>query len=192
MQRHLIITILLLIFASSITSQNLYFDIGLGMGQGKTQLDGNNVSNLIIGSVDEACVDLGIKLGIGPIANTPIYIVGVLSGIGHRFYDTNAYIQFNSYILGGGIVFYPVPLIQLGVSAGYSFVNNMSDLPIAFYDSKSGYGGDISIALDLGGKSHGCLIGAKYTMTKNTLEVSGAEQESSLLSIFVRYAFRNK
>lgn len=192
MEKNIIILVAVFTLTMSLSSQNLYFDIGLGAGKGVTKLDGRDVSDDFNSSVDEACIDLGLKLGVGPIAGTPIYIVGAFSAVGHRFEGGGNYIQFNSYIIGPGIVIYPIPLLQISATAGYSFINNVSDLPVSFYDSESGYGGDISLALDLGGKKHGCLIGVKYTMTKNTLKVSGVEQESTLLSIFVRYAFRNK
>jgi hypothetical protein len=60
------------------------------------------------------------------------------------------------------------------------------------YGSKVGFAGDISVAVDLGSKNHGCLIGLKYFGAINTLETSGAKQNQSGLSVFVRYTYRYK
>ena len=173
-------------------SQGLYFDIGIGIGKATTEFDGTDFSDLMDSSVTEIGVDLGLKIGYGPIGDVPIYIIGDISGIGHRFEDNYNYVQFNSYLIGPGIIFYPTPLVQLGASIGFSFVSNQTDLPVIFYDSESGYAGNISCAIDLGKTNHGCLIGIKYTKAVNTLEVSGVEQESSILGIFIRYAYRMK
>jgi len=121
-------------------------------------------------------VDLSIKAGYGPFDTIPLYVVGETGGIGHRIYDRSNYIQFNSYIIGLGVIFYPVPLIQLGSSIGSSFVanqNNMSELG-EMYRSKNGFAWNISAAIDIGKSNHGCLIGVKYFYAYNTLEVSNA------------------
>jgi len=192
MKKYLLISLLFLFMTSSVFSQGLYFDIGFGVGNAKTEIDGYDVSDLFDSSVTEIGVDLGLKLGYGPVASMPIYIIGEISGIGHRFEDDVNYIQFNSYLIGPGVIYYPIPLIQIGTSIGYSFVSNQTDLPMSMYDSDSGLAGNVSAAFDLGKGNHGCLIGIKYAKATNTLEVSGAEQESSLFSAFIKYAYRKK
>jgi hypothetical protein len=180
------------LFSISVFAQGLYFDIGLGIGLPVTEIDGTNVSSSMGSSVTEVGVELGCKLGYGPIAGIPLYVVCELSGIGHRFEDSYNYLQFNSYLIGPGVIFYPIPLIQLGVSAGYSFVANDTDLPVYMYESEYGYGGNVSVAFDLGNDYHACLLGLKYSIAINTLETSGAEQFSSIFCAFVRYAFRHR
>jgi len=176
----------------SLSSQSLYFDIGLGSGFASTTIDGEDFSDSMGSSVTETSVDMGFKLGYGPIAGKPLYIVAELSSLGHRFSDSSNYIQFNSYLIGPGIVYYPVPAFQIAASAGYSYVANDSDFGITFYDSKGGLAGNISAALDLGKKNHGCLLGVRYAVTLNTLETSEVEQKTSMVSAFIKYAYRQK
>jgi hypothetical protein len=145
------------------------------------------------GSIDsDIAVDLGFKFGYGPIAGNPFYVVGVFNGIGHRIDGSSDYIQFNSYLIGPGIILYPASPVQLGLSIGTSWVANQTNLPMEMYDSDGGFAWDISAAVDLGGENHACLLGIKYFNASNTLKVSKAKQESSAISVFIRYAFRQK
>jgi hypothetical protein len=192
MKRSLAVLSCLFISSTFLFSQSFYFDIGLGFGKATTEIDGNNISDFMDSSVTEIGVELGLKLGYGPIGGIPLYLVGDFSGIGHRFEDNYNYLQFNSYLIGPGIIYYPIPLIQLGTSLGFSFISNQTDLPYIFYDSESGYAGNIYCAIDLGKRKNGCLIGIKYMKTVNTLEVSEVKQETSLFGIFIRYAYRQK
>jgi len=192
MKRH-VLAILLFVSASlTVYAQGFYFDIGIGFGSATTKIDGQNVNNLFGSSVEDLGVELGMKFGYGPVTNIPLYVVGEFSGIGHRFYDDYNYIQFNSYLIGPGIIYYPLSFVQLGTSIGFSFVSNQTDLPMQLYDSESGFAWNVYAALDIGEGNNACLIGIKYSKATNKLEVSGAEQETSLLSVFVKYAYRHK
>jgi len=183
---------------TSVSAQGLYFDIGLGYGSGTTELDGEDMSDYFksFGNIDELAVDFGFKLGYGPIAiagSNPIYVVGVFNGIGHRLDDGRDNIQFNSYLLGPGIIVYPVDMVQLGLSVGVSWIANQTSLPgVELYDSDGGFAWDISAAVDLGGENHACLLGIKYFSASNTLKVSKVKEESSAISVFVKYSFRHK
>jgi len=194
MKKAILTMFFILLISSPIFAEGLYFDGGIGFGKPTTTIDGNDVSEVLAGTgVDEIGVDLELKLGYGPIAGENFYIAGVLEGIGHRFDDGINYIQYNSYLVGPSIVFYPIPLLQLSGSAGYSWVSNDTDISgITFYDSDSGYAYDVSAAVDIGSGNHGVLIGAKYFRAYNTLETSGSEEVSSMFSIFVQYAYRQK
>ena len=195
MKRLATIGLLFTVVLFSANAQGLYFDIGIGAGGAWTSLDGTNVSDAFDfsdGSVTQIGVDLGLKAGYGPIVNKPFYIVGTIGGIGHRFDDGSDYLQFNSYIIGPGIIFYPIPLVQMAGSIGYSFVGNQTSLPGSMYESRGGFAGDISVAVDLGRRNHGCLIGLRYFGAINKLETSGVNQAQSGLSAFVRYTFRHK
>ena len=191
MKKYFIIGVLFLLVLFSVNAQGLYFDIGIGFGGAITKLDGINVSSLV-GNVKESVVDLGFKAGYGPIANIPLYIVGTLGGIGHRLDDGLDWLQFNSYIIGPGVIFYPIPLIQIAGSIGLSWVGNETSLPVIMYDSLGGFAGDISIAVDLGRGNHGCLIGLRYFGSSNDLEISRVKQNTTAFTIFVRYTFRQK
>lgn len=193
MKKILFIGMFLAVFLFSANAQGLYFDIGIGFGGAVTEIDGTDVSSEFSGSgVSEIAADLGLKAGYGPIGDMNFYIIGALGGIGHRFYNNDDYLQFNSYIIGPGVIFYPIPLIQLAGSFGFSFVSNASSLPVSFYGSERGIAWDLSAALDFGQGNHGFLLGLRYFGSNNTLEVSGADQTTSYFGVFIRYAFRQK
>lgn len=194
MNRILVVCIPVLLVSTSLFAEGVYFEGGIGFGKPVTSVDGEDLSDYLGGSgVDEVGAYLGLKLGYGPIPGSSVYIAGVLEGIGHRFDDGSNYIQFNSYLLGPSVIVYPASLLQLSGSVGYSWVYNDTDIAgVSFYDSDSGYAFDVSAALDLGKGNHGVLLGAKYFRAINTLEVSGAEETSSLFGFFIKYAFRHK
>jgi hypothetical protein len=180
-----------------LAAQGFYFDIGLGAGKGKTEINGTNVSDVLDDAgkdVSEIAVDIGFKAGYGPVGGLPLYFVAELAGIGHRFQDSSNYVQFNSYSVGPGVIFYPIPLIQLGLSVGYSFVSNDTDFSFVeyMYDSKDGFAWNVSAAFDLRRKNHGCLVGAKYFHANNTLKTTYASEISSMFGIFIKYAYRKK
>lgn len=112
------------------------FDIGLGAGAATTEIDGQDISSSFGAGIDEVAVNVGLKVGYGPISTVPVYIAATLEGIGHRFYDSSNYIQLNSYLLGPSIIVYPIDILQISGSVGYSWVANQSDMAISFYDSE--------------------------------------------------------
>jgi hypothetical protein len=175
----------------SASAQGFYFDTGIGIGKAWTVVDGDDMSDTLDPDT-EIGVDFGLKAGYGPIANIPLYIAGTIGGMGHRLAASSDYIQFNSYIIGPSVIFYPIPLIQLAGSIGYSFTANQTSLPLTMYGSKGGFAGDISIALDFGRGRSGCLLGLKYFGAVNTLQTSEVNQNSSGLFVFARYAYRHK
>ena len=187
MKKSLIICILFALLALPMFGQGFYFDIGLGIGKGTTEIDGTKVE---ISGADEIALDLGMKLGYGPIAGMPLYIAGAVEGMGHRFSDDFNYIQFTSILLGPSVILYPIPMLQISACAGYSMTANDSDLG-TMYDSESGYAGSISAAIDLGSGNNGLLVGGKYYLSINTMETD-YEQKMSMISIFIKYAYRHK
>ncbi|MDR1390348.1 MAG: hypothetical protein LBJ31_10295 [Treponema sp.] len=195
MKKAVVLVILFVLISLPVSAQGFYFDIGLGFGKGWTKVEGVDMVDALNDAgagADEIAVDIGLKAGYGPFGNIPLYVVGELAGMGHRIYDSSNYIQFSSYIIGPGVIFYPIPLIQLGLSAGYSFVSNKTDMPMTMYDSKSGFAWNVSAAVDLGRRNHGCLIGLKYFNANNTLKTSNADEKASMVSIFIKYAYRKK
>ena len=194
MRKILMASLLVTGIAFSVSAQGFYFDIGLGMGWPTTKFDGTDSHNFITGSgIKERGYDLGLKAGFGPLGKIPLYIVGEFAGTGHWFTAGSDAVLFNSFIIGPGVIFYPIPLIQLAGTVGYSFTANITDLPgVAFYDSEGGgLAWAVSVALDLGIGNHGFLFGVRYFGSSNTLEVSKAIQDSSLISVFWKYAFRH-
>ena len=193
MKKFVIIVTLFTVILFSANAQGLYFDIGLGVGGAWTRLDGTDVSGIIGGNIVEIGVDLGLKIGYGPVANMPFYIVGVLGGIGHRLDDGFHHLQFNSYLIGAGIIVYPISFIQLAGSIGFSFVGNQTSVPMMeMFGSTGGFAGDVSIAADLGRENHGVLFGLRYFRARNTLEISRAVQSQHSFTVFARYVFRHR
>ena len=191
MKKFLCIAFLSLLIPVLAVAQSLYFDIGLGFGSAVTEVDGSDVADSFPGA-EEVAVDIGLKLGVGPIAGSPLYIAGVFEGIGHRFYDDYNYIQFNAYLLGPSVIYYPIPLLQLSGSFGYSYIYTDNDLGLVFRESESGYAYDVAAALDLGSGNNGILLGLKYFRAVNTIETTKAEEVSSMVSLFAKYAYRQK
>ena len=198
MKRRMFIVALLFaaVAVGGVQAQGVYFDIGFGAGWAWTKLDGKDVAKLFNDAgarLEEIGVEVGMKAGYGPLGNTPLYIVGEIAGIGHRFSDSSGYIQFNSYLIGGGIIFYPVTPFQLALDLGYSRTANKTDIPNSYMlDSKGGCAFNISAAYDLGSKNHGCLLGLRYFITVNEIETTNVEQIQSGLNFFIKYAFRHK
>ena len=96
---------LIMAFTSPVSAQGPYFDIGLGVGSGTTKINGTNFAKFVKnlnGNVDEMSVDLGFKIGYGPIAHKPLYVIGELGGIGHAIEVGSESFQFNSYLVGPG------------------------------------------------------------------------------------------
>jgi hypothetical protein len=192
MKRVLFLGLLFCAVALSLPAKGFYFDLGLGSGAATTKVDGNKVSRTL--GFSEVVVDLGMKAGYGPFDKLPLYAVADIAALGHRFDNGGGdYLQFNTYLIGPGVIVYPVRCIQLAASAGYSFTANQSSLSTAMYNSKpGGFGGSVSAALDVGKGKNTCLLGLKFSGATNTLEVSNVKQDTSLVGIFFRSARRDK
>ena len=192
MKRLVFLAMFLFIGLVSVSAQGFYFDIGIGVGLCTTEIDNEDVYDaLYFPGIKEIAVDVGLKAGYGPIGGLPIYIVGDLSAVGHRMYDSDNYIQFNSYLIGPGIIFYPIPKLQLALSLGYSFAANDTDMPFIMAESDSGGALSFSVAYDIGKGNHGCLIGIRGFFATNELETK-VDQDTYYFGIFVRYAYRQK
>ncbi|MDR3336099.1 MAG: hypothetical protein LBT16_02740 [Treponema sp.] len=200
MKRLLIIGIFFIVASLPAFAEGFYIDIGTGLGIGWTEIDGYNMTDgFNSAEIDEFATDLGLKIGGGPFGSVPLYGVLEFAAMGHRYDSSSNYWQFNSYLIGPGIIFYPVPLIQLALSGGLSWVSNQADASNAsmlMYDSKGGFAWNVSAAFDLGERNHGCLIGLRYFAAYNILEASNGknivDEKSSAISIIVKYAYRHK
>jgi len=188
MKKLIIIGLLFTIILFSANAEGIYFDVGIGLGKPTTKLNGvdlfQDFQNAGI-DMTQVGVDLGMKVGYGP-TEMPLYLVGVMQLLTHRMSDSYGdYFTFRSGLIGPGLVYYPMPNVQVAGSFGYSFVSNDTSLAYNMYGSQKGTAWDASIAYCL---STGLMIGARYMSAKNTLEVTGAEQHSTLISVFIRYA----
>ena len=206
------IIILIFVFTSmSIYGQGLYFDGGVGAGFGWTTINGRNVVDTYKSSgygIDtNFAFEVGFKGGYGPFGDIPLYAVGELAWVLHGIDASTGSNHIGSVtkpiIFGAGVIFYPIPLIQVGTSfcCAYSGwigdnkifapVIDLSKLDLLDRDGQSqfGFAWNISLAVDLGSKSNGILIGVKYWYEN----ISRSESVNThMLGIFVRYAFRQK
>jgi hypothetical protein len=188
------------LFSLSVSAQGFYFDVGFGAGWARTEIDGTDFAKEFKDAgvnLTEVGIDIGLKAGYGPFASLPLYVVGEIAGIGHRMDDGVDYFQFNSYLIGPGLIFYPIPLIQLAGSIGFSYTGNQTSLGTmnnskVGFTNTVGFAGNISMAFDLGENNHGCLIGIRYFSAVNELENTGVEQKQSGLRILIKYAYRHK
>jgi hypothetical protein len=124
---------LFIFFTFSTFAQSLYFDFG------------NNSS-----------AGWGIRTGIGPILNIPVYFVGEFSALHFNTENEGNGIGF----LGMGAVYYPISFIQLGLSFGLApIIQNPND--------QLHSGMSFSFAFDIGGRNVGFLLGTKGFLAFN-------------------------
>ena len=193
MNRFWLSAVLICVITMASFAQGFYFDAGLGLGFATTEIGGDDMSEAFAGSgIKEIGYGAGLKMGYGPIAGLPFYLAAAAYGVGHRFSDDYNYIAFNSFLLGPSLIVYPLKNLQIAGSVGYSLTKNDSDISgMVFLDSKSGYAGDASIAFDFSSKNNGLLLGARYFISSNTLEISEAEQKMTAFTVFLRYVYKH-
>jgi len=207
--KKLFIVFILVVLSMCVYGQGFYFDIGGGAGLGWTNINGlesTSIYKLLGYKIDaDFSTEFGFKAGYGPFGNIPLYIAGELTWLSHIISgsikiseDVTKFVSTTTkpIIFGIGVLFYPIPLIQLGTSfcLAYSgfigdskFFAAVSDL--ADFDDQLGFAWNISLAVDLGKKNHGCLIGIKYWYE----DISRKESVNThALGFFIKYAFRKK
>jgi hypothetical protein len=197
MRKFIVFSILVTMTLVSVHAQGLYLEVGPGFGKAWTTImGGNDISGSLV--PDESAVfsdfgtDLGLKIGIGPLGDSSVYIVLAAGGLGHTFHNSDNFFMVNTYYIGPGIIYYPFGLLQMAASFGYSFNANQTDLPHDNFKSSFGLGGDISLAFDLGFRRSGILLGIRGFAAFSSLEASEDYLISTGLTAFVRYALRRK
>jgi hypothetical protein len=164
-----------------------YFDTGLGLGTGfatETYWDEDDETysrrDLVTEDRDGIGVDFGLKAGGGfPDVGSGLFAVGEVN------LEISSYIPV-SFFFGPGIIFYPIPNLQLGSSFGFSGI-------ASFNNAYGGYAFNTSVAYDIGSRSHGLLLGLKYYHCFGDIGAGNIEEiKSSTISVFVKYAFRKK
>ena len=193
MKKLLFIGLFLTVALLTVSAQGLYLDAGIGLGYPTTRIEGNNLSDGFSFGIG---FELGLKAGYGPIADLPLYAVGAFGAMGHRFSDNRNWVLYNSYLFGPGVLYYPIPLVQLAATVGYSFTNSYASQSLQRWDfvDGRGFGFDVSAAVDLGKGDHGALIGLRYFAVFNTSTSDWGNESirKSLISVFGRYTFRQK
>lgn len=127
MKKKVIMLLLLIIITFTVSAQNIYFDIGAGIGWGRTNIDGNNVAEYFSDEITHSIFGLGrgfhnifsvgLRTGYKFFDHIPLYFTGELMMVNNDFDgedDTNSdFGTFLSFLVGPGVVYYPIPLIQL-------------------------------------------------------------------------------
>jgi len=172
---------------SAPSTRGYYGEVGLGVGQGFTTIGGRDA---VSGSgITELAVDLISKAGFSLSPDMSLYGTIEISGMGHRFDDGDDYVQYNSYLIGPGIIYYIAPRLQLAGSLGYSFTGNTTSMPFIRMDNGTGIAWSVSAGYEVGPRFHRMLVGARYFSAHNKLERTNQTMNSSAISIFVRYVF---
>jgi hypothetical protein len=191
--------VLMVLLSNVVFADGFIIQGQFGIGGGTTEIDGTDVSSMFSG-IDELAINLGIKAGYGPFGKVPLYAVLNFSGIGHRLYDSYNYLQFNSYIIGPGVLFYPHPMVQLGLSMGPSWISNDTDVYgyVMYGNDDPGFAVDVSAALDIGyfwrstsAKNFGLLVGFDFFSATNKLEYSGAKEVSNVFTFTTALSYRH-
>jgi hypothetical protein len=199
MKKVLVLSVLMVVLSTLGFADGFVIQGQFGIGGGTTKIDGTDVTSYFTG-IDDLAINLGIKAGYGPFGKVPLYAVLNFSGIGHRLYDAYNYLQFNSYMVGPGVLFYPHPLVQIGLSMGPSWVSNDTDVPgYKIYGNDGlGFAIDVSAALDIGyfwrsssAKNFGLLVGADFFSATNKLEVSKVREVSNAFTFMMALSYRH-
>jgi hypothetical protein len=177
---------LLLIFLA-IPSFAIYVDAGLGYGGASTEIDDKSVDKILCDDCNEIAVTFGVRVG-GQITER-FWIAGQLAGLGHRYYDSDAYVQFNSYLFGPSFIYYPVDHFHLSGSIGLSWTANQTDLDLDMYDG-TGAAIEFTAAYDTGVRGHGALIGMKLFSSSNELKESEKDLSMVGVTFFIAYVHK--
>ena len=165
--------ILFLIFMT-IPSFAIYVDVGMGVGGASTEVDDVDVEDAICKDCDDIAINFGLRIG-GQVSER-LWVAGELSG------------QFNSYLFGPSVIFYPVDHLHLSGSLGLAWTSNDTDLGVKVND---GTGAAISLTAAYDTCIHdGALIGFKLFSSAVELESSEKDLSSVGLTFFIAYVHK--
>ena len=170
----------------------VYVEAGLGVGGASTSVDGKS-----IGDNCQGCSSLAVNLGfrVGGQLMDNLFLAGEFSAVGDRYYnfsgvesryysDKDYYIQFNSYIIGPSVAYYPVNQLHLSASLGFVFTGNDTNVPLMYVKNGTGFGGTATVAYHFG-DHNGTLLGARFTATSVT--VNSKDLFTVGLALFVSF-----
>jgi hypothetical protein len=160
----------------------VYVEAGLGVGGASTSADGESFGDYCEGCSSFA-VNVGVRVG-GPVMDN-LFIAGELSGTGDRYFDKGGYVQFNSYIFGPSVAYYPLKQLHLSASLGFAWSRNSSSMPVRFLNG-TGFGGTATVAYHIG-DHNGTLLGARFAATSVTLEKSKVSLSTVSFAFFVSF-----
>jgi hypothetical protein len=187
------------IFIGTISAQ-IYIDIGVGLGYGVTRENGVRLSlfdcstGRTVGqevAVEVNVVRFGVDLSGG---NRNLYLTGEISAIGHRFQYNENFIQINQYLIGPGVLYYPIPRLQFSTAIGLSLQNMVTNLPGETPPGASGFAFTGSAAFDFGEMNrHGVIAGVKFTHSRKSYRWFNQDVDLNMtwIGIFARYRLRS-
>lgn len=189
-----LIVIVIILIAFKAVAADSYFDVGLGFGMiGNTEFDDSYFAKDIFTDNRALNYDTGFKIGAKILKEYPLYLVGNASVFGKTIEndeDSKDYLWVNSFLIGPGLVAYPLPFIQVGTSFGYSFTLNKSNLNSVEFEDGKGFATNATIAYEYKDKANNkALIGLSYSISRNTTESDNVEK-LSVFSIFIKYSYR--
>ena len=184
----------------TLSAQGFYFDVGISnLGLSFTSIEGHNTPV-------EFGIGLGLKAGYGPFGNIPIYAVSEFNALFNMQEEGNEIGNIRRYFQpfgGAGILFYPIPILQLGASFGYTLVfydhntrpkkSDSSSYDSYATDSMGDFGWNISAVIDLGKNNHGFLLGLHYFGAVYRLSTPvDTSMSTANFGVLVKYAYRKK
>jgi hypothetical protein len=171
-----------MVFALEFLAANaeaVYLDLRFGLGIGAANANGTNIGERLLGIAPDKdwplSTDYGFKIGIGPYFNNSLYFVGAFDAISQKYDFSSAangekiggndqiWIKYGSYLIGQGIVYYPLEFLQLSAVIGYAFGADSNSFGDSTVGAGAGMGYSLSAAYDIGAyKNNAFLIGLKW------------------------------
>ena len=162
----------------------VYVEAGLGVGGASTSVDGVSIGDNC-GDCSSLAVDLGVRVG-GPVMDN-LFVAGEFSGVGHRYFDkSSSYIQFNSYLFGPSVAYYPLKQLHLSGSLGFVWTANTTNHSFVYVNNGTGFGGTMTVAYHIG-DHNGTLLGARFVASSVTLEKSKVSLTTIGFTFFVSF-----
>jgi len=165
MKKKIIIALFFVFISSMLFAQTterkrgFYFDIGMGLF-GRISYDDELDDALeLLEKLGAERLTISLGLAAGGAITQNIYIVGSISAFGDRFDINSNYMQLNTYLLGAGIRYYPLPSmkwLQIGADYGISWLVLTTDVigeQVAVSDFGTGL--RLSVSCDFNGRMTG-------------------------------------
>lgn len=180
---------LLLAAAHADEKRGFYIDAGLGFG-------GASYGHQVDDALDEAedagfdRIALSLDLAVGGAVLPNLYVVGSLSGFADRLWESDEYLQVNTYLIGAGVRYYPLPShkhLLLGADVGLAKLNLQTSVD-AYDDvsSDNGAGFKLLVAYDIDSTLRGptLQVGAQF------MSASIEDVNFKGFSVFAKFAFK--
>jgi hypothetical protein len=220
---YVVLTVCLLVPLHS----GFYFDGGAGIGFGTSKIDGNNITDNDYGGFKtKPSFEFGFRGGFA--LTDQLFITGEYLRVQHsaymsdsdyeysRWYDAgyevDIDIKFGINYFGAGVIFYPIPMLQLGASLGLAVGSYKEDISYTewywsdwgdyhesesysgSYDISSSIAFNMSAAFDIAlSENHGLLAGVRFFRSGGKISGGGHSVSTSTQTIgaFARYRYKH-